>query len=128
MTGIQRHLARLGCSPGRPDGKWGLRTSTAITNLNVTSGQKLNSSAPEQDTLDALRGMQGTICKAPTQVVKPTQVKPKPKVVKKTYPTKKKSTTTQKKNYAKPKKKEYWGGESTRIECEEGGQITEKCF
>ena len=128
VTGIQRHLARLGCSPGRADGKWGLRTSTAITNLNAASGQKLNASGPEQDTLDALRGMQGTICTAPTQVVKPKQVKPKPKVVKKTYPTKKKPTTAQKKNYAKPKKKEYWGGESTRLGCESGAGLTEKCF
>ena len=50
--------------------------------------------------------------------------------MKKTYPTttKKKPTAAQKKNYAKPKKKEYWGGESTRLGCESGAELTEKCF
>ncbi|MDA7949453.1 MAG: caspase family protein [Hyphomicrobiaceae bacterium] len=133
VTGIQRELARLKCNPGRADGLWGLRTSSAIANVNKESGKKLSTTGPAQETLDALRAMQGPVCKTPApQIVKPTPVKPKPKVVKKTKPpvAKKNPYSAPKKNYSAPKKKkkEYWGGEDTRLGCESGAEITEKCF
>ena len=131
-TDIQRELVRLGCNPGRPDGLWGLRTSSAISDLNAASGKKLDASSPTQESLDALRAMKGTVCKAPApQIAKPKPVKRnKPKVVKKTNPyvAKKTYVAPKKKTNAAPKKKEYWGGESTRLGCESGAELTEKCF
>ena len=120
-TYIQRELVRLGCNPGRPDGLWGLRTSTAISDLNAVSGKKLNTSIPKQESLDVLRAMQGTVCKAAKpQIAKPVQRKRK--VVKKSN-----SYAPKKKTYTAPKKKkDYWGGETTRIEC--GRVITADCF
>ena len=124
-TDIQRELARLGCNPGPADGLWGLRTSTALSDLNAESGKKLNTSIPKQESLDVLRAMQGPVCKAATpQIAKPVPVKRKPKVVKKSNPY-----ASKKKTYTAPKKKkEYWGGETTRIDCESGRKITEECF
>lgn len=123
---IQRELARLGCNPGPADGLWGLRTSSAISDLNAQSGQALDTTGANQDSLDALRTMQGPVCKAPVQqVVKPVPVQPRPRVVKKAnpYAAQKKPNTA-----AKKKKKEYWGGEDTRIDCESGRRITAHCF
>ena len=69
---------------------------------------------------------------------KPTPVKrKKPKVVNKRKPTVVKKNPyaapstygTQRRTYSAPKKKkEYWGGEDTRLGCESGAEITEKCF
>jgi hypothetical protein len=116
VTNIQSELARLGCNPGPADGLWGLRTSSAISDLNSESGQKLNATGPDQDTLDALRTMKGVICKAPATPV----VKTRP-----TQPAKK--TATKKPAQKGPKKDRYWGGEDTRIQCE-AGIITDQCF
>ncbi len=139
VTDIQQQLARLNCNPGPADGLWGLRTSSAISDLNSETGKKLNTSGPQQETLDTLRAMQGPVCKTPApQIVKPKPVKrTKPKVV-----NKRKPTVVKKNPYAAPstygaprqtysspkKKKEYWGGEDTRLGCESGAEITEKCF
>lgn len=124
VSGIQRELARLGCNPGPADGLWGLRTSTAISNLNEQSGKALNTTGPEQASLDTLLEMKGTICKTPEpQVVQPRPVQPQKKVVKQNPYAKKKTAAPK-----KAKKKEYWGGEDTRIDCESGRRITEKCF
>ena len=138
VTDIQKQLARLSCNPGPADGLWGLRTSSAISDLNAESGKKLNASGPEQETLDALRAMQGPVCKTPApQVVKPKPVKrTKPKVVKRAKPpvAKKNPYATQRpynaprRTNTPPKKKEYWGGEDTRLGCESGAELTEKCF
>jgi len=126
VSGIQTELARLGCAPGPVDGYWGLRTSAALSNLNTASNQNLNTANPDKEALTALRGMNGTICKAPApQIVAPAPNIQKP-VAKKAYvqPQKKAYTAPAKKTQ---KKKEYWGGEDTRIDCEDG-KITDKCF
>jgi len=123
VTNIQSELARLGCNPGPADGLWGLRTSSAISDVNTESGQKLNATGPEENTLDALRAMKGPICKAPaTQVVKPQQTRPAQKTAKK------KSYSKSKKKPVKDKDYEYLGGTSTAIDCESGRRITDKCF
>ena len=120
VSGIQSELSRLGCNPGPVDGVWGLRTSSALTNLNRETGQDLNSAAPEQDSLDALRTMKAPGCKPVKQIVKPR-------------PTPAQQQQQQKKAYAAPKKKSknpddaYWGGASTRIACEQGF-ISADCF
>lgn len=138
VTDIQQQLARLNCNPGPADGLWGLRTSSAISDLNSESGKKLDASGPQQETLDVLRAMQGPVCKTPApQIVKPKPVqRTKPKVVrqanppavkKKTYPGSNPYAAPRRPSAA-PKKKEYWGGEDTRLGCESGAEITEKCF
>lgn len=117
VSGIQGELARLGCNPGPVDGQWGLRTSSAISNLNAASNQNLEEGKPDEKALTALRAMTGTICKAPPRIVRP--------VPHRTAPVKKAYTAPAQ----KPKKaKEYWGGEDTRIGCETGRAITDKCF
>lgn len=123
---IQKELARLGCDPGRPDGIWGLRTSTAMSNLNKESNQQLSTSRAEQDTLDALRAMSGPVCKAPVQVVKPTPAQPKPKVAKQQQNAPKKSDAAAQKKPNKDPDNNFWGGTDTRIECERA--FTADCF
>lgn len=122
VSDIQRELDRLGCNPGPADGLWGLRSSSAMADLNKESGQNLNTADPEQESLDALRKMQGPVCKTPApQIVKPAPAKPAPK-------TAKKNTYAAPKKAAKKKEKEYWGGEDTRIDCITGRRITNECF
>ena len=119
IAGIQGELARLGCNPGPADGIWGLKTSAALANLNNAANMSLNSAAPEQETLDAIRALQGPACKTPApQIVRPVQ-KTNPNAQKKAYAAPKKK---------KKKEKEYWGGEDTRIDCESGRLVTDKCF
>ena len=127
VSGIQGELARLGCNPGPVDGYWGLRSSSAMSNLNAASNQNLDEAKPDEETLKALRAMNGTICEAAPA---PQIVQPAPR---QTAPVRKAYTAPVKKAYTAPaqkpkKEKEYWGGEDTRIGCETGRHITDKCF
>lgn len=120
VSGIQKELARLGCNPGPADGIWGLRTSSALSNLNRQSGQDLNTAAPQQESLDALRAMPAPACKQVKQIVKP---RPAP------TQKKKKAATAPRKAKKKIKNPDdaYWGGADTRIRCQQGF-ITADCF
>ena len=128
---IQEELARLGCSPGRPDGQWGRRTTRAMEQFNEQANADLPTGEPSEQALSALKAKTETVCVAaapperPAPAVRATPKKPTKKKVARPAPKK----PAPKKRYVKPKRPadRYWGGEDTRIECE-SGRISSHCF
>jgi len=122
VASIQRELDRLGCRPGKIDGKWGGRTRRAVDAFNQQANLALNSTAPSETMLTALKEKNDTVCTsvAPQPAVTPRrQVSaPAPKRIAPKKIVKKKT----------PKKEKYWGGEDTRIDCEVKGIWTSDCF
>ncbi len=116
---IQQELGRLGCSPGTADGDWGRRTRNAMSRFNRYASLDLDIDKPSEAALPILRMKTGTVCPVPAKVIttKAKKVTPKKKVV----------TSTNKKSPAgSAKKKDLFGGETTRLDCERA--ITAECF
>ena len=59
---IQVELARLGCTPGAVDGKWGQGVRRALERYNTLTGRPLQTSIPLSATLDALVARSGPVC------------------------------------------------------------------
>lgn len=121
---IQEALAKVGCNPGPADGDWGPRTRSALARFNAGAKAKLDTGEPSEATLAAIRKTSGTVCEPPPPA---TASKPRPERKERTV------TTAPSRNYQKPpsraaKEKEYWGGESTRFDCEVRGILTAQCF
>lgn len=149
VLALQKELDRVGCSPGRPDGKWGSRSSRAMRNFNRYAKLSLSTSKPDSDALAVLKSKTSRVCPVQcgpqyistgTSCVKKTC--PAGKVLtrngscvvvaKKAPPRKaapKKRPTVQRTQRApsRPKEDQYWGGEDSRVDCERG-VYTDKCF
>lgn len=72
---IQRHLQRLGCNPGRPDGAWGRNSRAALQRFAKHARAQLASLNPSQAILDSLKTRKGRACPVvcgPRQVLKGT--------------------------------------------------------
>jgi hypothetical protein len=117
---IQRELERLGCNPGPADGDWGQRSRNAMIEFNRQANLSLNTAKPNEAALPVLRAATGKICSSPPvqlKSVKKRKVVPAKKVA---QPAKKKSPSVS------GQKKNLWGGEQTRLDCERA--ITADCF
>lgn len=112
---IQQELGRLGCNPGTADGDWGRRTRNAMKAFNKYASLNLDTAKPSEAALPALQSKTGTICPAPATRSK--KVAARKKIA---QPAKRKSPA------GPAKKKGLWGGESTRIECEQA--VNADCF
>jgi uncharacterized caspase-like protein len=65
---LQRELARVGCSPGRPDGVWGARSRNAVRDFNRHVHASLDADGPSKETLAALQKHRGRACPPPEPV------------------------------------------------------------
>ena len=59
---LQNELKRVGCEPGKVDGKWGRKGSTALAKFNVYAKLKLSTDAPTMDALEAVKGAKERVC------------------------------------------------------------------
>jgi len=59
---LQNELKRVGCEPGKVDGKWGKKGSTALAKFNVYAKLKLPTDAPTMDALEAVKGSKERVC------------------------------------------------------------------
>jgi hypothetical protein len=59
---LQNELKRVGCEPGKVDGKWGKKGRTALAKFNVYAKLKLPTDAPTMDALEAVKGSKERIC------------------------------------------------------------------
>jgi hypothetical protein len=59
---VHKELARLGCYPGDVNDSWGRPSRRAMELFNRNSGMKLDVSAANADTLDALRAKSERVC------------------------------------------------------------------
>jgi uncharacterized caspase-like protein len=59
---LQNELRRVGCDPGKVDGKWGKQGSTALAKFNVYAKLKLPTDAPTMDALEAIKGSKERVC------------------------------------------------------------------
>lgn len=69
---VQQQLARLGCSPGRPDGIWGKNSNRALGQFARHAKVRVASTEPSIDLIDQLKTYDRRICPAP--VIKKQQV------------------------------------------------------
>lgn len=119
IVSIQQELGRLGCNPGSADGDWGRRTRSAMSQFNRYTNFSLDTQKPTKAALPVLRSINGTICPPPAKAAVTK--------AKKAYPKKKPVTSAKKKPYSgSAKKKEQWGGEQTRVDCQRA--VTADCF
>ena len=59
---IQRHLNRLSCNAGTPDGVWGPATSRSAEAFNRHGDGLINPTGPDMASLDVLERQNGAIC------------------------------------------------------------------
>jgi uncharacterized caspase-like protein len=59
---LQNELRRVGCDPGKVDGKWGKQGSTALAKFNVYAKLKLPTKTPTMDALEAVKGTKDRVC------------------------------------------------------------------
>ena len=59
---VQKELARLGCNPGQPDGRWGGRSQAAAERFSQHAGITVNAQEPSPDMLLILQSRQGRVC------------------------------------------------------------------
>ena len=59
---VQIELQRIGCDPGRPDGKWGANSQKALADYARYAKVRLANLGPSQQLLDDLRKRQSRAC------------------------------------------------------------------
>jgi len=59
---LQNELRRVGCEPGKVDGKWGKQGSTALAKFNVYANLELPTVTPTMDALKAVKGSKERVC------------------------------------------------------------------
>ncbi len=59
---LQRELKRVGCDSGTPDGKWGARARSALTEYSKRTKVALGTDEPSPAALDAVTGQKGRVC------------------------------------------------------------------
>lgn len=74
---VQEELNRLGCSVGRPDGKWGRGSRRGLSRYISRSESDVISLQPSMDLLDELEAVDERVC---SQVAKPERKKEKEQV------------------------------------------------
>ncbi len=62
IRSIQTELTRLGCEPGKEDGKWGANVRDALERFNKATSSAIALDGPKRETLAALAGQTGRIC------------------------------------------------------------------
>lgn len=148
VLAVQKELNRVGCSAGRPDGKWGGQSTRAMRNFNRYAKLSLATGNAANDALTILKSKTGRVCPlvcGARYLAKGNSCVRKTcpagrvlsrkgscvVVAKKSAPRKaapKKRPTVQRKAPKKaPKKDQFWGGEDSRVDCERG-VFTDKCF
>ncbi len=80
---LQRELTRLGCRPGRIDGKWGPKGRRALTRFKRYAGLNLPFDDLSTEVMEAAQKQPANVCPAPVLAKKPKTVpavksKPKP--------------------------------------------------
>lgn len=80
----QTELDRLGCEPGRPDGKWGPRSRTAMDAFNREAQTTFDTGQPSIAALDDLKKRTGRICPLTCSV---TEVKSGDRCIARTCPS-----------------------------------------
>ncbi len=147
VLAVQKELNRVGCSAGRPDGKWGRQSTRAMRNFNRYAKLSLATGNAGNDALTILKSKTGRVC----PLVCGAQYLAKgDRCVKKTCPAgrvlsrkgscvivakkaprkaapKKRPTVQRKAPKKSPKQDQFWGGEDSRVDCERG-VFTDKCF
>jgi len=77
---LQRELTRLGCRPGRIDGKWGNKGRRALSRFKRYAGLTLPFDDLSAEVLKAARQQSAEVCPATIRAEKPkTRIKVKPK-------------------------------------------------
>jgi len=59
---LQKELARIGCSPGRIDGKWGAMGKSAMEKFNHFSGRDLDVSTASPGAYHAMKKIKSRVC------------------------------------------------------------------
>ena len=59
---LQNELKRMGCDPGKVDGKWGRQGSRALTRFNKYAKLKLPTGKPSMQAINSLRSQKQRIC------------------------------------------------------------------
>ncbi len=67
VQNLQRELRRVGCAPGRVDGKWGRKGRQALHRFNARIDVEPGSRDPDQETLRRLRSTKRTVCRSSYQ-------------------------------------------------------------
>lgn len=62
VRSIQTELTRLGCDPGKEDGKWGANVRDALDRFNKATSSAVALEGPKRETLAALAGRTGRVC------------------------------------------------------------------
>lgn len=62
VRAIQSELSRIGCEPGREDGKWGPNVTEAMTRFNQATASHHPADRPQRETLAALVASSGRVC------------------------------------------------------------------
>lgn len=62
VRAIQTELKRVGCEPGREDGKWGSNVTEAMARFNKASSSSHPTDGPQRATLAALAASVGRVC------------------------------------------------------------------
>jgi uncharacterized caspase-like protein len=62
IRSVQKELRRVGCDPGKDDGKWGSGVRGAIDRFNRHAKAALPNSGPSQDGLAAIIGKKARVC------------------------------------------------------------------
>lgn len=141
VLALQSELLRLGCAPGRADGKWGRKTKSALVKFNKFAKLNLASDAPSATTLATLKGKTERVCPIacgagrelkggkcvvrakPQKKTKTVSKKPRPPVARK-RPVVRRAPPPRRTG---PKQDEFKGGEDTRVDCQRG-LWTGDCF
>ena len=59
---LQHELKRVGCDPGKVDGKWGNQGINALTKFNKYAKLKLPTDTPTMDALEAVKRNKERVC------------------------------------------------------------------
>lgn len=62
VVAVQKELQRVGCNPGRADGKWGKKSTGAAVRYNKSSGLKLQTDLPGLALLASLQTRSQRVC------------------------------------------------------------------
>lgn len=64
VRAVQGELKRVGCSPGKVDGEWGLNGKSAMRKYNHFARQTLNLEKPDQSAYQAIQKQTSAVCPA----------------------------------------------------------------
>lgn len=59
---LQEELKRVGCNPGKIDGRWGRRGRKAMAEFNIHAKLQLSINVPTKEALEAVKGIGAPVC------------------------------------------------------------------